>query len=190
MSVFPPIFRNLIVIGRKDGSWGNGSLVNIYRSYLCSASYPSTRCTTTKGWVGYDVRSGHGLMLTKRGCIGVARLASRCAQRWNGSDLAILSKARFRFSDWERESRAVPIAPLGRWRTRQPVSLLFWCCPPEPPALNVSTVQSFIVTVSTLFTHLVHHKYLPLPQLLWRNSHPNFDTTGYHHNLLAVMRSL
>lgn len=50
-----------------------------------------------------------------------------------------ISRAAALFLNWLRDLLEVAISPVGRWVSRTPDSVRFWCCPPFPPAVKVST---------------------------------------------------
>jgi hypothetical protein len=52
------------------------------------------------------------------------------------------SRQRILLRYWLRSSLQIAVRPVERWRNRTPLSVLFWCWPPLPPDLNVSTSQS------------------------------------------------
>ena len=52
------------------------------------------------------------------------------------------SSARARLRCWLRSSRATTRRPEGRCTSRTPLSVVFWCCPPGPPARKVCTRHS------------------------------------------------
>jgi hypothetical protein len=68
-----------------------------------------------------------------RGVSGVARATSLRRSS---------ARAAARFICWLRCRRAVTTTPVGLCVSLTADSVLFWCCPPGPPALNVSTSHS------------------------------------------------
>lgn len=51
------------------------------------------------------------------------------------------ARAALLFLNWLRSSRAVTTTPVGRCVNRTPLSVRFWCCPPFPPEVKVSTLH-------------------------------------------------
>ena len=53
-----------------------------------------------------------------------------------------MRRAFARFLCWLRSSRQTTTVPVGRWVIRTALAVLFWCWPPGPPAVMVSTSRS------------------------------------------------
>ena len=62
-----------------------------------------------------------------------------------GCSVSLFNAARLLWC-WLLCSRDSPTAPDSLWISLTPESVVFWCCPPEPPDLKVWMVRSFLVT--------------------------------------------